>query len=81
MSKVSPKWKFTSVDEEEILGTLKQMEKDKAYNTKSRYHADTEKYPNNEITFSQAHIEHLKKHPAINPHQYISNLKLMTKIR
>ena len=80
MSKASPKWTRT-VSEDSVLIDLKKLEKDPQYNTKSRYHSDVERYPNNLITFAQSHIEHLKKFPNINPDQYISNLKLMTKIR
>ena len=72
MSKASPKWTRT-VSEDSVLIDLKKLEKDP--------HSDVERYPNNLITFAQSHIEHLKKFPNINPDQYISNLKLMTKIR
>ena len=80
MSKASPKWTRT-VKEEDVLDNLKKLEKDPLYNTPSRYHADTERYPKNLITFAQTHLEHLKKFPKVDPDQYISNLKLMTKIR
>jgi len=81
MPKTAPTWLFGTVEETEILAMLEQMEADPLYNTQSRYVADTEKYPDNVITFSQIHMGHLKKLPSVNPHQYISNLKLMTKVR
>jgi|GEM_PF-621261 len=72
---------LTPVEEAEVLVTLEQMENDEAYNTEPRYAADTVKYPDNIIRFSQKHIEHLRKFPGTDPDQYISNLKLMTKTR
>lgn len=80
MSKASPKWTRT-VKEEDVLDNLRALEKDPLYNTPSRYHADTERYPDNTISFAQTHLEHLKKFPKVDPDQYISNLRLMTKIR
>ncbi len=77
-SKASP---LSPVQEAEVRSILEQMELDIAYNTESHYVANTEKYPTNIITFSQKHMEHLRKFPSINPDQYISNLKLMTKTR
>lgn len=71
---------FGTLSEEEVLALLLEMEENVEYNTKSRYAADSEKYPGNVITFSQQHLGHLKKFPDVDPHQYIMNLKLMTKI-
>lgn len=68
-----------SKEESEVLQMLEQMENDKAYSTQPRYAANTEKYPNNLITFTQQHMEHLRKFPGIDPEQYISNLKLMNR--
>lgn len=80
MAKNSPKWTRT-VKEEDVLADLKKLEKDPSYNTPSRYHIDEERYPDNLISFAQTHLEHLKKFPKVDPDQYISNLRLMTKIR
>lgn len=66
-------------EEAEVLTTLQAMETDKQYNTASRYHNNSEKYPDNLITFSQMHMATLKKFPLINARQYIANLKLITK--
>lgn len=79
MAKTSKAKAFSIVSEDEVLVLLLEMENDDRYNTAPRYVVDTEKYPDNMITFSQRHLEHLRKFPDINPHQYISNLKLMTK--
>jgi len=68
-----------SEEEARILSLLKQMEENKAYSTKPRYAANADKYPDNTISFSKQHIEHLRKFPNIDPEQYISNLKLMNR--
>lgn len=67
--------------EAEVLVSLQQMETDKRYKTASKYHTNAEKYPDNLITFAEIHIAYLKKFPAVNPGQYINNLKLITKLR
>lgn len=82
MSNVTKKkWSLDATEEAEILATLKKMEADIVYNTESKYHNNSEKYPDNEISFSETHMAYLKRYPAINPDQYISNLKLSTKLR
>ncbi len=70
---------MNAVEEAEILSTLEGMEKDGRYNTASRYHNNTEKYPTNQISFSETHMAMLKKFPLIDPRQYVANLKLITK--
>ena len=77
-SKTKP---FSLASEAEVFEMLLQMEKDEKYNTASRYVADSLKYPNNEISFSEKHLAHLRKFPDINPYHYISNLKIMTLYR
>lgn len=68
-----------AAEEAEVLEALQQMEADARYNTENRYHSNTEKYPNNLISFSQTHIAYLKKFPAVSPLQYLQNLKLITR--
>lgn len=81
MSKSSKTKAFDTISEPEVRQLLEEMEGDKRYNTKSRYVADTLKYPDNQITFTEKHLEHLRKFPDIDPNQYISNLRLMTATR
>lgn len=57
------------------------MVNDTAYNTASTYSANLDTYPDNRIPFVDKHMSYLKAHPAIQPEQYISNLRLMTRIR
>lgn len=66
--------------EAEVLESLLLMESDTQYNTQSRYHSNTEKYPGNRISFAQTHLAYLKKFPTIDAHSYVQNLKLITKV-
>ena len=72
---------FDPVEEAELRAIFKEMEKSGKYNTVSKYHNDTAKYPDNKITFSDTHIAYLKRYPQLNPQQYIQNLRLSTKHR
>lgn len=81
MAKFAKAKAFSTVSEIEVLEMLTEMEGDERYNTQSRYSADAARHPNNQVTFSEKHIEHMRKFPEINPHQYIQNLKLITRIQ
>ncbi len=72
---------YDPVHEAEVLAVLQSMEQDASYNTETRYAADSVKYPTHRITFSERHMEHLKKFPNIDPDQYVANLKMMTRER
>lgn len=67
--------------ETEISDALDAMENDSSYNTTSAYSANIERYPDNIMPFKDKHLTYIKSHKITNPNQYISNLKLMTKIR
>lgn len=69
------------VQEAQFLGLLHDMEKNPIYNTESRYVGDGEKYPDHLISFSQRHMDYLKKFPNIDPMKYLSNLRMMTRAR
>ena len=60
---------------------LKLMVDDNLYSTQSSYSCRNDLYPDNLIPFVEKHLEYLRKHPNIDPNQYLSNLKLMTKKR
>ena len=51
------------------------------YTTKSSYAANTLLYPNNVMSFVDKHMSYLRDHSTVDPRQYVSNLKLMTKIK
>jgi hypothetical protein len=72
---------FNSEDGVLTLQVLEAMAVDSSYNTEPSYSANTMLYPNNLIPFVDKHMIYLRDHPRINPQQYISNLRLMTKIK
>lgn len=72
---------FTSEEGLEIERILMEMTSDSAYNTQSVYSANTDLYPDNQMTFVDKHMQYLRSHPAIDSRQYISNLRLMTKLK
>lgn len=80
MAKSTKSRQFTAEEEALVMAKLKMMEKDLGFNTESQYSGNIEKHPNNLITFTEKHMNHLKKFPNINPDQYILNLKLMTRV-
>lgn len=72
---------FTSPEGLEIVETLTVMAADATYNTRSSYSANSTLYPDNVMTFVDKHVNYLIKHPTMDPQQYISNLRLMTRVR
>lgn len=64
-----------------IAQVLDLMVLDDAYMTQPSFSANSEKYTDNLIPFTDKHMAYLRNHPATDPEHYISNLKLMTKIR
>lgn len=72
---------FESEEGIEIADTLRLMAEDLAFNTASSYSANTVLHPDNLISFVEKHMNYLNTHPAINPREYISNLRLMTRRR
>lgn len=71
---------FDSVEGEEIELSLQLMVKDAAFNTKPSYSTNGI-YANNLMPFVDKHMHYLNSHPAINPQHYISNLRLMVRIK
>jgi len=65
----------------EVVRELKTMTTDDAYNTKPSFSVKSELYPDNLIPFVDKHMDYLRSHPAMDPRQYLSNLRLMTRIR
>lgn len=64
-----------------IRKQLEAMEIDDKYNTQSSYSANVALYPDHQMSFSQKHIHYLLTHPKVDCIYYISNLRLMSKVR
>jgi hypothetical protein len=60
---------------------LNKMVMDRTYITVPSYCADSDKYADNLIPFVDKHLAYLRTHPATNPDQYLSNLRLMTRVK
>lgn len=65
----------------EVIGLLEMMITDTSYNTEPSYTSNLELYPDNRMPFLDKHINFLCSHPEINPQLYLSNLRLMSKVR
>lgn len=61
----------------EIRKTLKSMMADPAFNTKAMYSPAA----GGEVPFVDKHMEYLSVHAGLNVEHYLSNLRLMTRIR
>ncbi len=72
---------FDSEEGSEVKRELRQMANDSAYTTESSYNANEVLYPGNHMTFVEKHMHYLNTHRNVNPQQYLSNLRLMTKVR
>jgi hypothetical protein len=72
---------FETNEGEEVMEMLQAMCADATYNTESSYSSKTELHPDNLISFKEKHVDYLRNHPTTNPFQYLSNLRLMTRIR
>lgn len=60
---------------------LELMVIDGSFNTTSSYSANTKLYANHTITFVQKHLAYLNNNPQVDAVMYLSNLRLMTRIR
>jgi hypothetical protein len=58
---------------------LEAMQANQAFNTPNTYTANTDRYPENNMSFAEKHMDYLKSHPNTNPDQYIANLRLITR--
>lgn len=67
--------------ESEITQKLQAMLKDDTYRTLPGYSIDTDQYPDHVVPFLEDHVNYLRRHRHINPEHYLSNLRLMLKIR
>ncbi|MEI7682795.1 MAG: hypothetical protein WCJ24_00655 [Candidatus Saccharibacteria bacterium] len=71
---------FESEEGAAVKQALTDIAADKAYNTKSSYSIAVQ-YADHLIPFVDKHMNYLNGHPSIDPEQYVSNLRLITKIR
>ncbi len=72
---------YTSEEGIEVIEALKSIAASNLYNTGVSYSSNTQEYPDNKMPFVDKHMRYLNAHPNLDPMQYISNLRLMTRIR
>jgi hypothetical protein len=60
---------------------LKSMDANLAFNTVASYSANSILHPDHEISFVDKHMKYITEHPSVNVTEYLSNLRLMTRIR
>jgi hypothetical protein len=60
---------------------LAEMVADTSFKTETYYSANVVLHPGNQMSFVDKHMEYLRAHPSTDPEQYISNLRLMTRIK
>lgn len=72
---------YNSEEGVEIKLALQAMLSDTNYSTEATYSANTELHEDNLISFVEKHMTYLDQHPAIDARNYLSNLRLMTRIR
>ena len=72
---------ITSEEGIRVAELLQLMVLDDAYITTPTFSADSEKYADNLIPFTDKHMAYLRNHPTTNPKHYLSNLRLMTRAR
>ena len=69
---------LNSLEGAEAYANLVKMENDAGYKTISSYSPASE---DGVLTFIDKHMNYLCSHTGVNATQYVSNLKLITKIR
>ncbi len=72
---------YTSEDGLIAIAELRTIAKSADYHTSSSYSANAELYPDHKMPFVDKHMQYLQNHPELNMHQYIANIKLMTKVK
>jgi hypothetical protein len=72
---------FASEEGQAFIQSLKDMTADARYITNPGYSPNGELYPSHVIPFVEKHIEYLRTHPTTDPQHYLSNLRLITRVR
>ena len=67
--------------ETEIVEVLTALAEDDSFHTKPGYSIDITAYPDSIVPFIESHVGYLQKHPQVDPKHYLSNLRLMLKVR
>ncbi|HEX7632911.1 MAG TPA: hypothetical protein VF401_01145 [Candidatus Saccharimonadales bacterium] len=80
-STISKRKFYDSEEAVQIKAALVALEKDANYCTEASYSANEIDHPDSSISFVDKHMHYLSEHPKVNPQYYLSNLRLMTRVR
>jgi hypothetical protein len=69
------------MEDTDVQQALRVMEADNSFKTESSYSPNATLYPDQVMSFQAKHMAYLKANPALNPEQYLANLRLKTKLR
>lgn len=72
---------LTFITRDEIVTKLKEFQSDPSMNTVGGYSPTAVDWPDNHVPFVEHHLAYLSSHKLVNPEHYLSNLRLMLKIR
>jgi len=72
---------FETEEGVEIKEALQKMVADASYNTRPSYSANVAIYPDRLMPFVNKHMDYLRNHPATDPWHYVSNLRLITRLK
>ena len=82
MANVKTRTGFAETEKgKEIRHKLWLLTEDNQYNTSSSYSANELLYPDNLMPFIDKHMNYLINHPMLDPDTYMSNIKLLTRLR
>jgi hypothetical protein len=82
MPTLSKRPNFSDSDEgRAVRQQLEVMVEDGSYATRPSYSANAMLYPDHLMPFVDKHMEYLRNHPATNPQHYLSNLRLITRLK
>lgn len=70
-----------NMEEAGVHDALRVMEKDDTLKTEASYSGNVNLYPDHQIPFVDKHITYLLAHPKVNPKHYLSNLRLMLRVK
>lgn len=63
-----------------VKAQLIAMKNDTRFKTESIYTANGVAYPDNQLPFVDKHMNYLQSHPAVDPEQYLANLRLISRV-
>ncbi len=67
--------------EKELVAALVTMERDPNLITKPSFTTNKTDWPNNQMPFVAYHVQYVRTHKLVTPEGYLSNLRLMLKVR